>query len=338
MAFALSTGVTAFAGGAWQQSADGRWWFSKDCGGVTAQTETWRRDDAGNWYSGASRDNLDNSYVSNGWWWIYDAAAGNMKCYYFDGSGYMLANTTTPDGYQVNEKGEWVKDGAVVAINPPAPYAVMKANFDHNQYLPGNYEANAEARKQQEGWQKDATGWWYRMTDGQFCANGWWWIFDSSIQGLKCYYFDANGYMLANGTAPDGSQLNLYGEWVKDGVVQVTAASQAKTAMPYSEASVAPSAGTTNTSGGVIYSENATSISTGGGGGGYSSGTSSSGSHSSGTSGSSSSSKDENDKVDDAKAALIAHDLKERIESELTYPGTIKVTVIRDVRATESAK
>ena len=38
MAFALSTGVTAFAGGAWQQSADGRWWFSKDCGGVTAQT------------------------------------------------------------------------------------------------------------------------------------------------------------------------------------------------------------------------------------------------------------------------------------------------------------
>ena len=193
MAFALSTGVTAFAGGAWQQSADGRWWFSKDCGGVTAQTETWRRDDAGNWYSGASRDNLDNSYVSNGWWWIYDAAAGNMKCYYFDGSGYMLANTTTPDGYQVNEKGEWVKDGAVVAINPPAPYAVMKANFDHNQYLPGNYEANAEARKQQEGWQKDTTGWWYRMADGQFCANGWWWIFDSSIQGLKCYYFDANG-------------------------------------------------------------------------------------------------------------------------------------------------
>ena len=299
MAFALSTGVTAFAGGAWQQSADGRWWFSKDCGGVTAQTETWRRDDAGNWYSGASRDNLDNSYVSNGWWWIYDAAAGNMKCYYFDGSGYMLANTTTPDGYQVNEKGEWVKDGAVVAINPPAPYAVMKANFDHNQYLPGNYEANAEARKQQEGWQKDAAGWWYRMADGQFCANGWWWIFDSSIQGLKCYYFDANGYMLANGTAPDGSQLNLYGEWVKDGAVQVTAAPQAKTALPYSEASVAPSAGTTSTSGGVIYSENATSISTGGGGGGYSSGTSSSGSHSSGTS---SSSKDEDDKADEVKA------------------------------------
>ena len=44
------------------------------------------------------------------------------------------------------------------------------------------------------------------------------------------------------------------------------------------------------------------------------------------------------EKVDDAKAALIAHDLKERIESELTYPGTIKVTVIRDVRATEIAK
>ena len=44
------------------------------------------------------------------------------------------------------------------------------------------------------------------------------------------------------------------------------------------------------------------------------------------------------DKVDDAKCHLIAHDIKERIESEMTYPGQIKVTVIRELRANEVAR
>lgn len=44
------------------------------------------------------------------------------------------------------------------------------------------------------------------------------------------------------------------------------------------------------------------------------------------------------EKVDDARCHLIAHDIKERIENELTYPGQIKVTVIREMRANEVAK
>ena len=44
------------------------------------------------------------------------------------------------------------------------------------------------------------------------------------------------------------------------------------------------------------------------------------------------------DKVDDLKAFKIARDLKDKIENELTYPGQIKVTVIREVRANEVAK
>ena len=35
---------------------------------------------------------------------------------------------------------------------------------------------------------------------------------------------------------------------------------------------------------------------------------------------------------------IIRHDIKDKIESELTYPGQIKVTVIREVRASETAK
>ena len=44
------------------------------------------------------------------------------------------------------------------------------------------------------------------------------------------------------------------------------------------------------------------------------------------------------EKVDDALAFKLAKDIREKIENELTYPGQIKVTVIREVRANELAK
>lgn len=42
--------------------------------------------------------------------------------------------------------------------------------------------------------------------------------------------------------------------------------------------------------------------------------------------------------IDDLGSYKVARDIKERIENELQYPGTIKVTVIRETRATEEAK
>ena len=44
------------------------------------------------------------------------------------------------------------------------------------------------------------------------------------------------------------------------------------------------------------------------------------------------------EKVDDVKCTIIARNIKERIENELTYPGQIKVTVVRELRANEIAK
>ena len=44
------------------------------------------------------------------------------------------------------------------------------------------------------------------------------------------------------------------------------------------------------------------------------------------------------EKVDDLQAFKIARELREKIENELTYPGQIKVTVIRETRANEVAK
>ena len=44
------------------------------------------------------------------------------------------------------------------------------------------------------------------------------------------------------------------------------------------------------------------------------------------------------DEIDDLSSYQIAREIKEKIEEEMQYPGTIKVTVIREVRATEEAK
>lgn len=58
----------------------------------------WKQDKIGWWYQ-----NDNGSYVKNEWKEI------NGKWYYFGEGGYMLSNTTTPDGYFVNESGEWIK-------------------------------------------------------------------------------------------------------------------------------------------------------------------------------------------------------------------------------------
>ena len=44
------------------------------------------------------------------------------------------------------------------------------------------------------------------------------------------------------------------------------------------------------------------------------------------------------DRIDDAQISLLANDLAQRIEKEMEYPGRIKVTVIREMRATETAR
>ena len=44
------------------------------------------------------------------------------------------------------------------------------------------------------------------------------------------------------------------------------------------------------------------------------------------------------DKIDDVGAFKLAREIRERIENEMTYPGQIKVSVIREYRAIETAK
>ena len=44
------------------------------------------------------------------------------------------------------------------------------------------------------------------------------------------------------------------------------------------------------------------------------------------------------DKVDDKGSEQLAFDISQKIQTEMTYPGQVKVTVIREVRATAYAK
>ncbi len=46
----------------------------------------------------------------------------------------------------------------------------------------------------------------------------------------------------------------------------------------------------------------------------------------------------EPDEINDAQTAILAKDIAKRVEKELEYPGQVKVTVIRELRAVETAK
>lgn len=88
-ALSAAMSMSAFATG-WVQSEDGRWWYGT---------------------------NYDNSqWASDGWWGIYDDNAQGVKFYYFDGNGYMLSDTSAPDGREVNASGELLTDGEALVF------------------------------------------------------------------------------------------------------------------------------------------------------------------------------------------------------------------------------
>ena len=78
----------------------------------SAMAGTWKQNNVGWWF-----DNGNGTYPASTWQWIDGNNDGIAECYYFDRAGYMLANTSTPDGYQVNASGAWVQNGAVQTKN-----------------------------------------------------------------------------------------------------------------------------------------------------------------------------------------------------------------------------
>ena len=88
------------------------------------------------------------------------------------------------------------------------------------------------------GWQSDANGYWWQNDDGTYPTNTWQWLDGNGDGVAECYYFDGNGYMLANTTTPDGYQVNIDGAWTVNGVVQTQRTQQnqpVNTSAPTSE-------------------------------------------------------------------------------------------------------
>lgn len=132
LALIISLSINAFAFG-WQQSGE-RWWY------------------------GTNEDNT--TYYNNGWQMIDGAY------YYFDADGYMLANTTTPDGYWVGANGAMVQNaqGAVsestAVQNQLGGYLVSAPT---NVHWTDEFELSWEFGKTQDGTVHHRYG--YRVID-----------------------------------------------------------------------------------------------------------------------------------------------------------------------------
>lgn len=79
----------------WLQDTDGNWYYLKDNGMMEVG---WFQDSSGAWYYLGSSGRMESNT------WIYYKG----KWYYIDALGKLLFNSVTPDGYRVNEYGEWI--------------------------------------------------------------------------------------------------------------------------------------------------------------------------------------------------------------------------------------
>lgn len=58
----------------------------------------------------------DGKYAVNEWVSFDLEKDGTEESYYFNEEGKLLVNAITPDGYKVNDKGQWVENGVVKHI------------------------------------------------------------------------------------------------------------------------------------------------------------------------------------------------------------------------------
>ena len=148
---------------------------------------------AAGWYQEGTNwkyQKVDNQNVKGGWQWLDGNQDGIMECYYFDANGNMLANTVTPDGYQVDKDGAWVVNGAKLVKET----GILSVKWEY----------------------KDLK-WKFQKPDGGYTFNGWYWI-DGNKDGIaECYCFDVTGQLIVNGKTPDGYTVNADGAWVENG-------------------------------------------------------------------------------------------------------------------------
>lgn len=110
---------------------------------VTAFAGSWQYNGYGWWW-----DNGDGTWPAGGWAWCDGNNDGVAECYYFDGSGYCLLDTVTPDGYRVNANGAWVENGQV-----QTQYVGAQQSAVQYSYSSGQVYQDASQGAQDQGYQ-----------------------------------------------------------------------------------------------------------------------------------------------------------------------------------------
>lgn len=200
----------------------------------------WQQNTAGWWWQ---EDN--GTYPMNTWCWLDGNRDGIAECYYFNGYGYMLAGTVTPDGYTVNENGAWTVKGVVqtkivqmttsggasmptvggssggTTTTTQATTTVANGNEIRKAMKPGDTYAVSNGT-----WIRDEKGFKFKKLDGfyvdpthaqmfqdaynPFVVNDSWMTDDNGDGTWEIYAFDENGYLYTK-VSESNSGFNPFG-------------------------------------------------------------------------------------------------------------------------------
>lgn len=166
------------------------------------------------------------SLYSNGWQWLDGNKDGISECYYFDANGNMLSNTTTPDGWQVNEGGAWIMNGVVqtkgattqaAGTNTQRPSSKEIIDYLYRGRTDSEYFGTIDTSRPEWNngvtniYMKDAVGSRWSKTHG-----GWYYLgYDNT--DVEAIALNDEGYLLADTITPDGYYVNKRGVLEIDG-------------------------------------------------------------------------------------------------------------------------
>lgn len=200
---------------------------------MTALAAGWQKNDTGWWYA---TNDAGTQWHANGWQWIDGNGDGTAECYYFDGNGYMLAGTTTPDGYEVNADGAWMSSGTVQTKGVAAAAnngAVTTSTGESRptskqitQYLRRGLITYGNTTEEYENelfpidtskpeWENGVTNIKLRksLIEDRFNIpedGGYYYLMYSS-EDYQAIALNKDGYLLADTTMADGMYINKYG-------------------------------------------------------------------------------------------------------------------------------
>lgn len=186
---------------------------------VPAFAAGWQKNNTGWWYG----TNADNStWHANGWQWVDGNGDGVAECYYFDGNGYIAANGTTPDGYQVNADGQWMQNGVVqtksttTTANTSRPsskeivdYLYRGLSLSDSFTKEDRYNLCIDYSRPE--WQNGVTNIKPNVGSRWSRTHGGWYFIRYDNVDVEAIALNDEGYLLADTTTPDGYYVNKHG-------------------------------------------------------------------------------------------------------------------------------